>query len=143
MRYYVWSLAEFKIRYWNELLEAQKEIYPNEPVAKQEDLIPFEENSKVVFALDGSILIGFCVFSICKEARNDLYFGSNLYFFVKSEYRKTLVPGRLILGSENVAKVWGCKYFKWDVNVDSDLVKAFNKRQEYKKESIIYLKNLI
>lgn len=143
MRYYIWGLKEFKNQYWNELIEAQRAIYPNEPEAKQEDLIPFEENSKVVFAIENEVLAGFCVFSICKEARNDLYFGSNLYFYVKPEYRKSLVPGKLILGSENVAKIWECKYFKWDVNVDSDLIKAFDKRKEYIKESIIYSKNLI
>ena len=143
MRYYVWGLKEFKNQYLKEMILAQKEIYPDEPEVTLEDSIPFEENSKVVFAKEGEDLAGFCVFSICKEARNSNYFGSNLYFYVKPEYRKGMVPGKLILGSENVAKVWGCSYFKWDVNIDSDLVKAFNKRQEYKKESIIYSKNLI
>ena len=37
----------------------------------------------------------------------------------------------------------GLSYFKWDVNVDSPMIKALNKRKEYKKESIIYSKKLV
>ena len=143
MEYRLWKLSQFKKVYLKEMIQAQKEIYPNEPEVTMEDSIPFEENSYVLFALDRNDITGFCAFCICKEARNSQYFGSNLYFYVKPEYRKKLVAGELLKGTEAFCANKGCKYFKWDVNKNSDLIKAFNKRPEYKKESIIYSKNLI
>lgn len=127
------------------MILAQLEVYPNEPKVRKEDSIPYEFNSWVVFALDPkeNILAGFCAFSICKEARNSNYYGSNLYFYVKKKYRKTTVAGVLLRGAEAYCRNKGCKYFKWDVLIGSDLIKALDKRKEYVKESIIYSTSLI
>lgn len=143
MKYFVYPLNLFKQKYLKELNQAQKEIYPDEEVAQLSDEIPFEKNAIAVFAVDQDKLAGFCAIVIGKEGRNKSLSGSNAYFYVFPDYRKTFVGGRLILYAEDVAKAVGCDYFKWDVNVQSNLVEAFEKRKSYRKESIIYSKNLV
>ena len=143
MKYLIIPLKKFKEDFYPEMVMAQKEIYPDEPRVQPEDSEPYEDNSMVVAALDDDTLAGFCAFSICKKARNCDFFGSNLYFYVKPEYRNSLVAGTLIKYTENIAFTRGCKEFEWEVSLNSPLVETFDKRKEYKKESIIYSKSLI
>lgn len=143
MQYYIYPFKEFKKKYFSELVTAQLEIYPDEPRASPIDTEPYEDNAWVISAEDTNGLAGFSAFAIFKETRNCNYFGSNLYFYVKPAYRKTIVAGKLMKKTEKFAETQGCFSFKWDINIKSDLINVFNKRKEYKKESIVYSKNLI
>ena len=143
MKYLVLSLKKFKEDFYPEMVMAQKEIYPNEPRIQPENVEPYESNSLVVIALDNTTLAGFSAFSICQHSRSDNFFGSNLYFYVKPQYRHTLVPGKLIKYSEELAFTKGCLEFKWEVSFDSSLKETFDKRKDYKRESIVYSKSLI
>ena len=140
--YQIRSLKVFRTTYWDYLKEAQSDIYSVENIANPEELDRFE-NAAVYFALNKDKVIGFSIFIPCKEPRSDYFYGTNLWLYVSPKYRNGIVPARLISGTEMWCKRQGLSYFKWDVNVDSPMIKALNKRKEYKKESIIYSKKLV
>lgn len=131
----------FKDYYWDTLLKAQKDTYPFEPEVNKEYLEYFDDVS-VVFALKNKEVLGFIVWMSCTEPRTNETFGTSLWVWVELDKRNSLVAGKLIKEVEKNAKLDGCLYFKWDVNVDSDLIKALDKRVEYRKESVIYTKYL-
>jgi len=131
----------FKEFYWNTLTKAHKEIYPLEPESKKEFLQYFDD-SFVTFIVKGAEVIGFVVWMDCVEPRTNETFATSLWLWVDKDYRNTLAAGKLIKEVEANAKEEGAKYFKWDINKDSDLIRAFDKRKEYKKESIVYSKKL-
>ena len=131
----------FKEYYPGILIKAQKDTYPFEPEGKKEYLEYFDD-SYVTFAIKNRKVLGFVVWMDCIEPRTNESFGTSLWLWVEPEYRSTLVAGKLIKEVENNAKSDGCTYFKWDINKDSALIRAFDKRKEYKKESIVYSKKL-
>lgn len=140
--YQILSLKDFKNKYWDYLKETQSDIYSEERIADPESLDNFE-NAAVYLVLNKDKVIGFSIFIPCKEPKSDYYYGTNLWLYVSPKYRNGIVPARLITGTEMWCKRQGLSYFKWDVNIDSSLIKALNKRKEYKKESIIYSKKLV
>lgn len=143
MDYKLYSLVQFGENHFDSFKRAKKEIYPDEPEPRKEDLLPFKENSFVLSAEEGGEVKGFSAFCICRSSRDGRYFGSNLYFYVEPEKRKSSVSGRLIKMTEDFCKSIDCYEFKWDVLVDSSLVQALEKRSQYKKESIIFSKKLV
>lgn len=134
-------LIIFKQYYLDYLLKAQKDIYPTEPEGNPDYLEPFDDTC-VTFIESNGRLVGFCVWMTCIESRTNATFGTSLWLYVDPENRNGLVAGRLIKKVEASAKEEGAKYFKWDINKDSDLIRAFDKRKEYRKESIVYSKKL-
>lgn len=143
MKYILYPLKYFKDNYFHELLAAHRDVYPEEPNPHEELVTEYEATGTVLAAVDGKKIAGFSVFTICRGTRYDHYYGTNLYFYVKKPYRNGLVAGRLIKGTEEFCASKGCDSFDWDVNIHSSLVQVFDKRKEYKKESIIYSKSLI
>ena len=131
----------FKEYYWNILTKAHKDIYPLEPESKKEYLQYFDD-SIVTFIVKERVVVGFIVWVVCKEPRTNELFGTSLWLWVNKNYRNTIAAGKLIKEVENRAKEEGCSHFKWDINKDSALVKAFDKRREYQRESIVYCKKL-
>lgn len=142
MTVYEIPLIIFQDLYWDTLIKAQKEIYPTEPESNKEYLNNFKW-STVTFIEDKEKVAGFCVWLSCTEPRTKEGFGTSLWLYVDPSYRNGLVTGKLLKAVERSAKSLGAKYFKWDINKDSALIEAFDKRAEYKKESIIYSKELI
>ena len=134
-------LIIFKQYYLDYLLKAQKDIYPTEPEGNPDYLEPFDDTC-VTFIESNKRVLGFCVWMTCIEPRTNEVFGTSLWLYVDPENRNGLVAGKLIKEVEANAKEEGAKYFKWDINKDSDLIRAFDKRKEYKKESIVYSKLL-
>ena len=134
-------LIIFKQYYTDYLIKAQKEIYPTEPKGNVDYLKPFDDTC-VTFIESNKRVLGFCVWMTCIEPRTNEVFGTSLWLYVDPENRNGLVAGKLIKEVEINAKEEGAKYFKWDINKDSDLIRAFDKRKEYKKESIVYSKKL-
>lgn len=134
-------LIIFKQYYTDYLIKAQKEIYPTEPEGNVDYLEPFDDTC-VTFIESNGRLVGFCVWMTCIEPRTNEVFGTSLWLYVDPDNRNGLVAGRLIKEVEANAKEEGAKYFKWDINKDSDLIRAFDKRKEYRKESIVYSKKL-
>lgn len=137
------SLKEFRDSHWDYLKEAHSDIYSNENIADPDEELARFPNAAVYLVLNKDKVIGFSIFIPCKEPRSDYYYGTNLWLYVSPKYRNGIVPARLITGTEMWCKRQGLSYFKWDVNIDSPLIKALNKRKEYKKESIIYSKKLV
>lgn len=134
-------LIIFKQYYLNTLIKAHEEVYPLELEHNPEWSEPFDDTC-VTFIESNKRVLGFCVWMTCIEPRTNEVFGTSLWLYVDPENRNGLVAGRLIKEVEASAKEEGAKYFKWDINKDSDLIRAFDKRKEYKKESIVYSKLL-
>lgn len=142
MKYLIYSLSKYMDEFLPFMQKAQKEIYPTEEPGTKEDLMPFMDHSYVLGAFNEEEPIAFSAFTVCKDSRSPKKFGTNLFFYVLPEYRKTVVAGKLLVSTEKICKTLGCESFKWDVTIGSDLIEVFDRRNQYKKESIIYSKEL-
>lgn len=143
MKYVVTTLEQFTKRFYEEIQKGRDDVFPDEGIyLSKEDLKQYYDNSIVLMALEGETLAGASCSLICKEPTNPDYYGTNLFFYVFKPWRNSLVPGKLLKGTEQVCKHEGLKYYKWDVVTTSPLIECFEKREDYKKESIIYNKLL-
>lgn len=143
MKYYVMGLEEFYKRFSEDLAECREDVLADEQIyLSYADLAPYFDNAIVLVALEGDLLAGAVCTLVCKEPTNPVMYGSNMFLYVKKPWRNTSVPGRLILGTEKICREEGLKYYKWDVIQSSPLVPCFEKRPDYKKESIIFCKSL-
>lgn len=137
------DLENFYKRFSQELAENANEMFKDENIfLSYEDLKPYFDNAIVLVALEGEIITGAVCTLVCQEPTNPEKYGTNFFLYVARPWRNTSVPGRLIKGTEKICKEEGLKYYKWDVVYNSPLVKAFEKRADYKKESIIFTKSL-
>ena len=144
MQYYVMDFSSFYKRYAQEFPLGLKTVYGDlAPEPGLNDFRPFFPGSFVVTVLDGDKFVGAsCSYTCSSPVMKGGEYATNLFIYVKPEYRNTLVPGRLIKTTEKVAKKKGVKSYCWDVDSSSPLIPALNKRPEYKVESIIYRKTL-
>lgn len=143
MKYYVMSLENFYKRFSQDLAECREDVLADEQIyLSYEDLKPYFEGSIVLAAIEGEFLAGAVCTIICQEPTNPVKYGTNMFFYVKKPWRNSSVPGRLLKGMERICKEEGLKYYKWDVISSSPLVQCFERRPDYKKESIIFNKSL-
>ena len=143
MKYFVMDLENFYKRFSYDLAECRKDVLADEQIyLSYEDLQPFFDNAIVLVAMEGEEIAGAVCTIMCKEPTNPVMYGTNMFLYVKKPWRNSSVPGRLIKGTEKICKEEGLSYYKWDVIQSSPLVQCFEKRADYKKESIIFSKSL-
>lgn len=143
MKYFVMSLEEFYKRFSEDLATCREDVLKDEQIyLSYEDLEPYFDNALVLTAMEGDYLVGAVCTIVCKEPTNPERYGSNMFLYVKKPWRNTSVPGRLLKGTEQICKEEGLKYYKWDVIASSPLVPCLEKRADYKKEAIIFKKDL-
>lgn len=141
MKYFVYSFKKAIDEILPFMLEAQKEIYPEEEEWKREYWRIFEENplNYAIVVFDKGIPVGFSFVVICRKDRENKLFATNSALYLDPRVRG-YAGGKLIRISEEVAKTRGASEFEWDVIPGSDMDRMLEKR--YKKHSIIYSRDL-
>jgi GNAT superfamily N-acetyltransferase len=77
-----------------------------------------------IAAFDGVELVGYCAVMVVRHPFNKtVVIASNNALFVKPEYRRGLLPGRLILSAEKEAKARGASRFSWQCRAGTPLAK--------------------
>ena len=145
MKYFITDFASFYKKYSSEFPLGLKTVYGNlAPKSELKDFKPFFSTAFVVLAVEDETFIGAICTYACENpvGSGGGNYATNLFFYVKPAWRNTLVPGRLLKITETYCKNQGIKYYNWDVNSDSPLVPALEKRSTYKKISVVYRKEL-
>lgn len=137
------DLENFYKRFSQDLAECTEDVFKDEKIyLSYSDLQPYFDNAIVLVALEDETIAGAVCTLVCQEPTNPERYGTNLFLYVKRPWRNSSVPGRLIKGMEKICKQEKLKYYKWDILSSSPLVPALEKRSDYKKESIIFTKEL-
>lgn len=93
-------------------------------------------------AFDKDELVGYCAVMVVRHIFNkNVIVASNNALFVAPDYRKSLLPGRLILRAEKEAKARGASRFSWQCRAGTRLAEML-KRHGYTPVDIAVMKGL-
>jgi len=82
-----------------------------------------------ILAIVDEVVVGYCSVIITKHPHNpDYVVASNDALFVDKQYRKSTIPGKLILTAEKQAMTRGACKFMWHCRAGTDLLEVFMRR---------------
>ena len=145
MRYLVMGLEDFYKRFSEEFHKGMREIYGDKaPKSSISDFRYFFHNAVVNVVMEKDIFVG----AICSLMNTSPMvpggpYAGNLFLFVNKPWRNSLVPGKLMKLAEDTCKEAGCKNYFWEVEANSPLIPALEKRARYRKSAVIYQRELI
>lgn len=115
---------------------------PYEPSFRAYKALDTQLEPFVLVAYDEDNPVGLLGVTVIDSIHERFSCALNDVFYIRPEYRSSLLCGTMVREAERIARDRGIDKFSWNVPPGSPLDVTFRKRKEYVPESVSYVKSL-
>lgn len=126
-------------------LASDKEIGERDPLSLDVSLYAALEKGAsfcVIAYSDRGEVAGVASIIVARDPHHDRIKATNDTLYVRPPFRRTTLPGRLLVFCEREARARGAASFQWATQSGSDFERALARREAYRRRDVYFEKEL-